>query len=48
MSETAAELRPANFIAGEWTPSRRRRTYERRNPWRPSEIVGEFPSSERR
>jgi alpha-ketoglutaric semialdehyde dehydrogenase len=45
MSETAAELRPTNFIAGEWTPSRDGATYERRNPWRPSEIVGEFPSS---
>ncbi len=45
MSETAAELRPANFIAGEWTPSRDGATYERRNPWRPSEIIGEFPSS---
>jgi acyl-CoA reductase-like NAD-dependent aldehyde dehydrogenase len=45
MSETATELRPTNFIAGEWTPSRDGATYERRNPWRPSEVVGEFPSS---
>ncbi len=45
MSETAAELRPANFIAGEWTTSRDGATYERPNPWRPSEIVGEFPDS---
>jgi acyl-CoA reductase-like NAD-dependent aldehyde dehydrogenase len=45
MSETAAELRPANFIAGEWVPSRSGDVYERHNPWRPSEVVGEFPSS---
>jgi aldehyde dehydrogenase (NAD+) len=45
MSETAAELRPANFIGGEWVPSRGGEVYERRNPWRPSEVVGEFPSS---
>jgi len=35
----------ANFVAGSWTPARSGRTYERHNPWRPSEIVGEFPSS---
>jgi alpha-ketoglutaric semialdehyde dehydrogenase len=46
MSETIAAVGAANFIAGEWTPSRGGRTYERRNPWRPAEIVGEFPSSE--
>ena len=32
-------------MAGEWTASRTGRTYERHNPWRPSEVVGEFPSS---
>ena len=46
MSETIAALGAANFIAGEWTPSRSGRTYERYNPWRPAEVVGEFPSSE--
>ena len=45
MSETIAALGAANFIAGQWRPSSSGRTYERRNPWRPSEIVGEFPSS---
>jgi acyl-CoA reductase-like NAD-dependent aldehyde dehydrogenase len=45
MSDTIAALNAANFIAGEWSPSRSGRTYERRNPWRPSEVVGEFPSS---
>jgi acyl-CoA reductase-like NAD-dependent aldehyde dehydrogenase len=45
MPETIASIGAANFIAGTWSPSRSGRTYERRNPWRPSEIVGEFPSS---
>jgi alpha-ketoglutaric semialdehyde dehydrogenase len=45
MPETIAATGAANFIAGEWTPSRSGRTYERVNPWRPDEVVGEFPSS---
>ena len=40
--ETAA---PANYIAGEWAPALSGRTYERRNPARPSEVVGAFPAS---
>jgi aldehyde dehydrogenase (NAD+) len=46
MSETIeAPVRPAfaNAIDGEWTPSRSGETYEKRNPARPSELVGEFP-----
>ena len=46
MSETLAAPVAANFIAGRWSPSHSGRTYERRNPWRPSETVGEFPSSD--
>ena len=38
---------PANFIAGEWRPSAAGDTYEKRNPARPGEVVGEFPSSTR-
>jgi aldehyde dehydrogenase (NAD+) len=38
-------LAAANFIAGAWIPSRSGRTYERCNPWRPAETLGEFPSS---
>jgi aldehyde dehydrogenase (NAD+) len=36
----------ANFVAGEWRPSRSGETYEKRGPWRPFEAIGEFPSSE--
>ncbi len=45
MPDTVAAAPAANFIAGEWTPTRSGAVYERHNPWRPSEVVGEFPSS---
>ncbi len=45
MSDTIAELVGVNLIAGEFVPSRGGETYERVNPWRPAEVVGEFPSS---
>jgi aldehyde dehydrogenase (NAD+) len=43
-----APSRPAfaNFVGGEWRPSRSGRTYEKHGPWRPSETVGEFPASD--
>src|SRR5438477_3258286 len=42
-----APTRPAfaNFVGGEWQPSRSGRTYEKRGPWRPGETIGEFPAS---
>src|SRR5438309_1470109 len=42
-----ARARPelANYVGGEWTPARSGRTYEKRNPANPAEIVGEFPAS---
>jgi hypothetical protein len=48
MPETIAVTGAANFIAGEWTPSRSGRTYERVNPWRREEVVGGVPELERR
>lgn len=45
MSDATAASRAAEFVAGQWTQSRHGAIYERRNPWRPSEVVGEFPSS---
>ena len=48
MSETIeAPARPAlaNYVRGEWTASRSGETYEKRNPARPSELIGEFPRS---
>jgi acyl-CoA reductase-like NAD-dependent aldehyde dehydrogenase len=45
-AETAVRPAFANYVRGEWRPSQSGRTYEKRNPWRPSEIVGEFPASD--
>jgi alpha-ketoglutaric semialdehyde dehydrogenase len=36
---------PANLIGGEWRPSAAGATYEKHNPARPGDVVGEFPSS---
>jgi alpha-ketoglutaric semialdehyde dehydrogenase len=43
-----APARPAfaNFVGGEWRPSRSGRTYEKHGPWRPAEAIGEFPASD--
>src|SRR5215831_5465143 len=43
-----APARPAfaNFVGGEWRPSRSGSTYEKHGPWRPSETIGEFPASD--
>jgi acyl-CoA reductase-like NAD-dependent aldehyde dehydrogenase len=46
VSDTITGAPAANFIAGRWTPSQSGAVYERHNPWRPSEVVGEFPSSD--
>lgn len=35
-----------NFIGGEWRASRTGRSYEKRNPFRPDEVVGDFPASD--
>ena len=42
-----APARPAlaNYVGGEWRPSLTGRTYSKRNPMHPSEVVGEFPAS---
>jgi aldehyde dehydrogenase (NAD+) len=48
MSETLqAPARPAfaNFVGGEWLPSRSGETYEKRSPASPGETIGEFPAS---
>jgi alpha-ketoglutaric semialdehyde dehydrogenase len=42
-----APARPAfaNYVGGEWRPASSQETYEKRGPWRPSEVIGEFPAS---
>jgi alpha-ketoglutaric semialdehyde dehydrogenase len=43
-----APARPAfaNFVGGEWRASASGSTYEKHGPWRPSEVIGEFPASD--
>jgi len=46
MSEVLeAPSRPAfaNYVGGEWLAAKE--TYEKRGPWRPTELIGEFPAS---
>src|SRR5438094_6202699 len=49
MSDSVLEAptRPelANYVGGEWAPARSGRTYQKRNPANPTEVVGEFPAS---
>ena len=44
-TDAPARTTGLNYVAGEWRPSASGQTYEKRNPARPSEIVGEFPAS---
>ncbi len=43
--EAPARATRTNYVAGEWRPSAGGKTYEKRNPANPSEVVGEFPAS---
>jgi acyl-CoA reductase-like NAD-dependent aldehyde dehydrogenase len=43
--EAPARPELANYVGGEWTPAHSGRTYEKRNPANPTEVVGEFPAS---
>jgi aldehyde dehydrogenase (NAD+) len=43
--EAPARPELANYVGGEWMPARSGRTYEKRNPANPAEVVGEFPAS---
>jgi alpha-ketoglutaric semialdehyde dehydrogenase len=37
-----------NYVGGEWRGARSGATYEKRNPMRPDEVVGEFPACDER
>jgi alpha-ketoglutaric semialdehyde dehydrogenase len=45
MSETLTES-ARNYVGGEWRDARGGETYEKRNPWRPSEVTGVFAASD--
>jgi acyl-CoA reductase-like NAD-dependent aldehyde dehydrogenase len=46
MSETLTRSPARNYVGGEWRESVSGATYEKRNPWRPSEVTGVYPSSD--
>jgi aldehyde dehydrogenase (NAD+) len=51
MSETVAppaRVKLDNYVGGEWRGARSGETYEKRNPMRPDEVVGEFPACDER
>jgi len=37
-----------NYVGGEWRSARSGETYEKRNPMRPDEVIGEFPACDER
>ena len=46
MSETLTRSPAQNYVGGEWRDSASGQTYEKHNPWRPSEVTGVYPSSD--
>ena len=46
MSETLTGSSARNYVGGSWCESASGETYEKRNPWRPSEVAGVYPASD--
>ena len=46
MTETLTGAPALNYVGGTWRPASSGTTYEKRNPWRPSETTGVFQSSD--
>ncbi len=46
MAEKLTTSPAKNYMGGEWRDSLCGETYEKRNPWRPSEITGVYPASD--
>ena len=46
MSETLVGSPALNYVGGEWRESASGATYEKRNPWRPSRVVGAYAASD--
>jgi alpha-ketoglutaric semialdehyde dehydrogenase len=45
MSDTITSVPAGNFVGGDWSPGASGETYEKRNPWRPADVVGEYAAS---
>ncbi len=46
MPETLTRSPAKNYVGGEWRESATGETYEKRSPWRPSEVTGVYPASD--
>ncbi len=46
MTEMLTGAPAKNYVGGEWRESVAGETYEKRNPWRPSEVTGVFQASD--
>jgi aldehyde dehydrogenase (NAD+) len=45
MSRTLTGTPSRNYVAGEWRESAGGETYEKRSPWKPTEVTGVYPAS---
>ena len=48
MTETLIGTPARNYVGGEWREAGSGETYQKRDPWRPSEVTGVFQASRRR
>jgi acyl-CoA reductase-like NAD-dependent aldehyde dehydrogenase len=46
MDKTLTGSPARNYVGGEWRESASGETYEKRNPWRPSDVTGVYPASD--
>ena len=46
MTETVTRAPARNYVGGEWHESANGETYEKHNPWRPSQVTGAYPASD--
>jgi aldehyde dehydrogenase (NAD+) len=46
MTDTMTGAPTRNYVGGEWRESVAGETYEKRNPWRPSQVTGVYPASD--
>jgi aldehyde dehydrogenase (NAD+) len=46
MTETVTGAPARNYVGGAWRESASGETYEKRNPWRPSQVTGIYPASD--
>ena len=46
MTDTMTGAPARNYVGGEWRESVAGETYEKRNPWRPSQVTGVYPASD--